>query len=119
MARSVQVNLKLAGPCIFVQFKKIKQPEATVSQIYYLTFMFRSTCFGRLHAHHQELTTALTASGFTLKRGGSSVVGRGLAGYDRQNHDQQNKRQVIDLSDGCIWLVNVFVQFKLTHSYPS
>jgi len=31
----------------------------------------------RLHAHHQELTTALTASGFTLERGGSSAVGRG------------------------------------------
>ena len=39
--------------------------------------MCRSTCFGRLHAHHQELTTALTASGFTLERCGSSVVGRG------------------------------------------
>jgi hypothetical protein len=39
--------------------------------------MCRSTCFGRLHAHHQELTTALTASGITLERGGSSVVGRG------------------------------------------
>ena len=25
-----------------------------------------STCFGRLHAHHQEITTALTASGFYL-----------------------------------------------------
>ena len=42
--------------------------------------MCSSTCFGRLHAHHQELTTALTASGFTLERGGSSAVGRGLAG---------------------------------------
>jgi len=42
--------------------------------------MCRSTCFGRLHAHHQELTTAVTASGFTLERGGSSVVSRGLAG---------------------------------------
>jgi len=41
--------------------------------------MFRSTCFGRLYAHHQELTTALRASGFTLEHGGSSVVGRGLA----------------------------------------
>jgi hypothetical protein len=50
-------------------------------QVYYLTFMFRSTCFGRLHAHHQELTTALTASAFTLERGGSNVVGRGLAGF--------------------------------------
>ena len=29
----------------------------------------------------------LTASGFTLERGGSSVVGRGLAG--RPDHDQQ------------------------------
>jgi hypothetical protein len=47
-------------------------------------FMFRSTCFGRFHAHHQELTTALKASGFTFERGGSSAVGRGLAGYTGQ-----------------------------------
>jgi hypothetical protein len=52
-------------------------------QVYYLTFMCRSTCFGHLHAHHQELKTALTASGFTLERGGSSVVGRRLAGQVR------------------------------------
>jgi len=39
----------------------------------------RSTCFGCLHAHHQELATALTDSGFTLERGGSSVVSHGLA----------------------------------------
>jgi hypothetical protein len=44
-----------------------------------LTFKFRSTSFGRLHAHRQELTTALTASGFTLERCGRSVVGCGLA----------------------------------------
>jgi len=56
------------------------------SQVYYLTCMFRSTRFGRLHAHHQELTTALTASGLTLKRGGSSVVGRGLAGQTTTNN---------------------------------
>jgi hypothetical protein len=43
--------------------------------------VIRSTCFWRLYAHHQELTTELTASVFTLERGGSSVVGRGLAGY--------------------------------------
>jgi hypothetical protein len=42
-----------------------------------LTFMFRSTCFGLLHAHHQEPTTALTASSLTLERSDSSVVGRG------------------------------------------
>ena len=43
-------------------------------------FVSLNIFFGRLHAHHQELTTALTASGFTLERGGSSVVSRGLAG---------------------------------------
>ena len=39
----------------------------------------------------------LTASGFTLGRGGSSVVGRGRAGYNRPDHDQQS----------CIWLINL------------
>jgi len=34
-------------------------------QVNYLTFMCGSTSFGRLHAHHQELTTASAASGFT------------------------------------------------------
>jgi hypothetical protein len=42
----------------------MNQLDAAVSQVYYLTFMCRSTCFGRLHSHHHELTTALTASGF-------------------------------------------------------
>jgi len=49
-----------------------------------LTFICVSTRFGHFLAHHQELTTALTASGFTLERGGSSVVGRGLADHDQQ-----------------------------------
>jgi len=53
-----------------------------IKQVYYLTFICHSTCFGRLHAHNQELTTALTASGFTLEHGSSSIVGRGLAGYE-------------------------------------
>jgi len=43
-------------------------------------------CFRRLHAHHQELTTALTASGFTLKCGGGSVVGHGLASQTMTNN---------------------------------
>ena len=51
--------------------------------------MCGSTCFWCLHAHHQELTTALPASGFTLECGGSSVVGRGMAGYNWPDHDQQ------------------------------
>jgi hypothetical protein len=31
---------------------------------FYFIFIWRSTCFGRHTAHHQELKTALTASGF-------------------------------------------------------
>jgi hypothetical protein len=39
-----------------------------------LDVLCHSTCFRCLHAHHQELTTSLTASGFTLECGGSSIV---------------------------------------------
>jgi len=44
----------------------MQQFHKFISQVYYLKFICGSTCFGRLHAHHQELTTALTASGFTV-----------------------------------------------------
>jgi len=47
--------------------------------------MYSSACFGRFLAYHQELITALTAYDFTLKRGGSSVVGRGQADHDQQH----------------------------------
>jgi len=33
-------------------------------------FMCGSTCFGRLPAHHQEHTTAIGASGFTVRERG-------------------------------------------------
>jgi hypothetical protein len=55
-----------ASPCIIIRFKQINQQDATVSPVYYLKFMCGSTCFGRLSAHHQERTTALEASGFTV-----------------------------------------------------
>jgi hypothetical protein len=35
-------------------------------QVYYLTFMCGSTCFGRFSAHHQEHKTALGATGFIV-----------------------------------------------------
>jgi len=54
-----------------------------------LDVLRHSTCFGHLHAHRQELTTALTASGFTLERGGNSVVSHGLL--------SDTKRQVLNL----------------------
>jgi hypothetical protein len=45
--------------------------------------MCGSTCFGRFLTHYQELTTALAASALPLERGGSSAIGRGLAGPAR------------------------------------
>jgi len=36
-------------------FKWINQPDAEISQVYCLSFKYRSTCFGHLHAHHWEL----------------------------------------------------------------
>jgi hypothetical protein len=52
------VTLTFTSPCIIIGFKWFHQQDATVLQIYYLTFMRGSTCFGRLPAHCQEHTTA-------------------------------------------------------------
>ena len=59
--------LALLGAHLIFHVTRIRvKPDATVSQVYSLTFMCGSTCFGRFHAHHQELAIALAASGFTL-----------------------------------------------------
>ena len=88
--RYICINLTLVSLCIIIQFKQINQLDATVLQVYYLRFMCRSTCFGRLHLHQQELTTALTASGFTV---GALVVAALLVvvwPVRRPGHDQQS-----------------------------
>jgi hypothetical protein len=36
------------------------------SQVYYLTFMHSSTCFGRPHAHHQKLNNCSSSLWFTV-----------------------------------------------------
>jgi len=40
------------------------QLEATIYPVYYLRFMYRSTCFGRPHAHHQELNNCSSSLWF-------------------------------------------------------
>jgi hypothetical protein len=73
-----------------IQFKEINQADATVSQVYYMTIMCHSTCFGRLHAHHQEFATTVAAYDFTI---GALVVAALLVVVwpvmNRQDHDQQ------------------------------
>jgi hypothetical protein len=45
----------LVGPNFTLQLKKVNQLDATISPVYYLMFMYGSTCFGRPHALHQDL----------------------------------------------------------------
>jgi hypothetical protein len=45
-------------------FKYINQPDATISRVYYLTFMYSSTCFRHPHAHHQELNNCSSSLWF-------------------------------------------------------
>jgi hypothetical protein len=55
--------------CKSVHPRKIQmnhQPDAKIFQFIILTFIYSSTCFGRSSAHHQELMTAVAASGFTF-----------------------------------------------------
>jgi hypothetical protein len=56
--------LNFARPCIIVQFKYINQPDTKISEVYYLTFLYSLTYFGRPHAHHQELYNCSSALWF-------------------------------------------------------
>jgi len=38
-----------------------------ISPVYYLTFIYSSTCFGRPHAHHQELNNCSSSLWFYLR----------------------------------------------------
>jgi hypothetical protein len=59
----------------------IHQLNATIFPVFYLTFIYSSTCFGRPHAHHRELKKCSNSLWFYLSlRGDNSAVGRGRAG---------------------------------------
>jgi hypothetical protein len=58
------IYLKFASPCIIIQFKQINQLYAKIPQVYYLMFMYGSTCFGRPYAHHQELNNCSSSIWF-------------------------------------------------------
>jgi hypothetical protein len=58
------LNLSLTGKAIYMQLKQTNQPDATISPVYYLMFIYSSTCFGRPHAHHQELNNCSSSLWF-------------------------------------------------------
>jgi len=43
----------------------MSQPDAAVSQVYYLSFRYSSACFGHPHAHYQELNNCCSSLWFT------------------------------------------------------
>ena len=127
-------NLRFVSPCIIVQFKWNHQPDATIFQFIILTFVYRSTCFGRFSAHHQELNDC---SGSLVSWWQSCCVScrAGRPARPRTQHDCRhvtkvnpeaatavtellmmggrtpetcwavNKRQDNKLENRCIWLV--------------
>ena len=68
------------------QFRQINQLNATISQVYYLTFMYSSACFGRPQAHHQELNNCSSSLWFYRW----SVVVAVLLVVVGPDHDQQH-----------------------------
>jgi len=57
---------------------QMNQPTiAAISQVYYLSFKYSSTCFGHPHAHHQGLNNCCSGLWFT--------VGHGQADHDQQH----------------------------------
>jgi len=44
----------------------INQLDAAISQVYYLSFKYSSTCFGHPYAHHQELNNCSSSLWFTV-----------------------------------------------------
>jgi hypothetical protein len=47
-----------------MKFKQINQLDANISPVYYLTFMYSSTCFVSPHAHRQELNNCSSSLWF-------------------------------------------------------
>jgi hypothetical protein len=96
-------------------FKQINQPDATISQVYYLSFMYSSTCFGCPHAHHQDLNNCSSSLWFyrwsvvvaVLLVVVGPVVTMCVMMCTRTPITcwAVLKRQVINLGNCCIWLV--------------
>ena len=63
------------------------QLDATISPVFYLTFIYSSTCFEHPHAHHQELNNCSSSLWFYLRSVVIAVllVVVGLAGLTTTN----------------------------------
>ena len=66
------------------------QLDATISLVFYLTFLYSLTCFGGPHAHHQELNNCSSSLWFYLRGLVIAVLLVVVGPADRPEHDQQH-----------------------------
>jgi hypothetical protein len=99
------------------RFAYCNQIDATISSAYYLTFIYSSTCFGRPHAHHQELNNCSSSLWCYFRRdapkikpdAATAVVELLMMGMrTSETCWAVNKRQVINWRNRRIWLVDLF-----------
>ena len=64
--------------------------DATISPVFYLTFIYSSTCFGHPHSHHQELNNCSSSLWFYLRSVVIAVLLVVIGPVNRPDHDQQN-----------------------------
>ena len=68
--RLVQTRHDTFKVCKSVHHRTIQinhQPDATIFQFIILSFIYSSTCFGRSHAHHQELNDCSSSLWFYIR----------------------------------------------------
>ena len=68
------------------------QPDATIFQFIILTFIYSSTCFGRFHAHNQELNDCSGSLWFYLRI--VVTVGSGRPARPLTQHDCHHDTKV-------------------------
>ena len=66
------------------------QLDATIPQVYNLAFIYSSTCFGRPHAHHQELNNCSSSLWFYRWSVVITVLLVVVGPTGRPDHDQQH-----------------------------
>jgi len=66
------------------------QLDTTIPPLFYLTFIYSSTCFGRPHAHHQELNNCSSSLWFYLRSVVIAVLLVVVGPAGRPDHDQQH-----------------------------
>jgi hypothetical protein len=115
--RTESWHFSLFDVCGFVHHSTIHKEKSNkmqkcIKNFYYSIFIWRSTCFGRHTAHHQEPKTALTASGFSCVEGCWTCSWRKLSVTvcltTSTIYTSNNLSRIIKIFDTFLYLVGFF-----------